>query len=279
MDKLLLCTDMDRTIIPNGHQPEHPRARETFHQLCNLPGLRLAYVTGRDLVLTQEAIEAYQLPMPAFAITDVGTKIYQQKAGDWQELVAWQQEIAADWGGKSHADLKTALVDLAELTLQEPSKQNDFKLSYYVGLDVDQQVLLAEVHERFLKLGVRASLIWSIDEPQGVGLLDVLPQNATKMHGIEFLGKYLGYSTDEILFAGDSGNDLMVMASPIRSILVANADAATKEQAFALAEENGVLDTLYLAKADVFLLGGNYSAGVLQGVAHFAPTMVSSLHI
>ena len=40
------------------------------------------------------AIEAYQLPMPAFTITDVGTKIYQQKAGGWRELVAGQEEIA-----------------------------------------------------------------------------------------------------------------------------------------------------------------------------------------
>ncbi len=279
MDKLLLCTDMDRTIIPNGHQPEHPRAREMFHQLCNLPEIRLVYVTGRDLVLTREAIEAYQLPMPAFTITDVGTKIYQQKAGGWRELVAWQEEIAADWGGKSHAELKNALAGLEELTLQESSKQNDFKLSYYVGLDIDQRDLLARVHQRFRKLGVHASLIWSIDEPQGVGLLDVLPQNATKMHGIEFLGKFLGYSTDEILFAGDSGNDLLVMGSSIRSILVANADEDTKERAFALAEDNGVLETLYLAKEGDFPLGGNYSAGVLQGVAHFAPNVVGSLRL
>jgi len=279
MHRLLLCTDMDRTIIPNGRQPEHPRARETFRQLCNLPGLRLAYVTGRDLLLTRQAIEEYNLPMPAFAITDVGTKIYMQNDGRWQEMVTWQHEIAVDWGGKSHADLKHALQDLEELTLQEASKQNDFKLSYYVELEVDQQSLLARVHKRFTKLGVNASLIWSVDEPAGIGLLDVLPQNATKMHGIEFLGKFLEYSNEEILFAGDSGNDLMVMASPIRSILVANADFETKEQALQLAEHNGVLDTLYLAKPDFFPLGGNYAAGVLQGVQYFAPSFISSLQL
>ena len=279
MDRLLLCTDMDRTIIPNGHQPEHPLAREAFQRLCNLPGLKLAYVTGRDLSLARQAIEAYQLPLPAFAITDVGSKIYALKEGVWQEMVSWQQQIAADWAGKSHADLKNALQDLKELRLQEPSKQNDFKLSYYVDLKVEQKELLARVQRRLLGIGVQVSLIWSIDEPQEIGLLDVLPQNATKVHGVEFLGQFLGYSTDEILFAGDSGNDLMVMGSPIRSILVANADFETKEQALQLAESNGVLDTLYLAKPDTFPLGGNYAAGVLQGVQYFAPSFISSLQI
>ncbi|MEJ2621733.1 MAG: haloacid dehalogenase, partial [Candidatus Thiodiazotropha sp.] len=32
--KLLLCTDLDRTLIPNGSQPESAGAREAFKQLC-----------------------------------------------------------------------------------------------------------------------------------------------------------------------------------------------------------------------------------------------------
>ncbi|MGD9948083.1 MAG: haloacid dehalogenase, partial [Desulfobulbus sp.] len=64
--------------------------------------------------------------------------------------------------------------------------------------------------------------------------------------------------------------------SSIRSILVANADAETKEKAVQLARENGVLDTLYLARPEAFPLGGNYSAGVLQGVAFFAPQIVNA---
>ena len=29
-ERLLLCTDLDRTLIPNGPQPESPRARAAF---------------------------------------------------------------------------------------------------------------------------------------------------------------------------------------------------------------------------------------------------------
>lgn len=279
MPRLLLCTDMDRTIIPNGHQAEHPLARERFARLCSLPEICLVYVTGRDLALTEQAIVRYQLPLPAYAITDVGTKIYEHREGCWYELFRWRDQIIVDWAGKSHARLKTALADLFELRLQEPDKQKECKLSYYVELSANREALFAGIDERLQRMGVNASLIWSIDELRKTGLLDILPRNATKKHGIEFLASRLGYRYEEILFAGDSGNDLPVMGSAIRSILVANADAATKRDAERLARENNVWDSLYLADSDSFALGGNYAAGVLQGVIHFAPCLARAVEL
>lgn len=58
----------------------------------------------------------------------------------------------------------------------------------------------------------------------------MLPRNATKLHGIEFLQQRLGYGHSEVIFAGDSGNDLPVLVSPIPSVLVANASAELKQQ-------------------------------------------------
>jgi len=275
--RLLLCTDMDRTVIPNGRQPEHPQAREQFRRLCALPAVTLVYVSGRHLQLVEQAIADYQLPQPDYAITDVGTKIYRREQAAWTGMDAWQQQIAGDWRGKSHHQLQQTLSRFPELILQEQSKQNDFKLSYYLSLDADRERLLRQVDEQLNQLGVAASLIWSVDEPARVGLLDVLPRNATKLHGIEFLQQSLGYAAQEVIFAGDSGNDLPVLGSSIRSILVANAEAEVKQQALQLAERNGYPDTLFLAQPDTFPLGGNYSAGVLQGIAYFAPEMTRQL--
>jgi hypothetical protein len=58
---------------------------------------------------------------------------------------------------------------------------------------------------------------------------------------------------------------------------VANADAATQQQALQLARENNVEESLYLATDTSFPLGGNYSAGVLQGVGYFAPEVMAAL--
>lgn len=278
-NRLLLCSDLDRTIIPNGHQPEHPEARERFRQLCSFPEVSLVYVTGRHQQLVRQAIEQYSLPTPDFAVTDVGTRVYRIISTEWHEMLDWQQQIATDWQGKTHTQLQETLSVFPQLVLQEQGKQNDFKLSYYVPLDVDRDEIFAGVESQLKQLGVAASLIWSVDEPEQVGLLDILPRNATKLHGIEFLQRQLGYSREELIFAGDSGNDLPVLASPIRSILVANAEQQIKLQARQLVKQNRCLETLYQARQDNFPLGGNYSAGVLQGVIFYVPELGAKLRL
>ena len=279
MGRLLLCCDLDRTVIPNGDQPEHPGAREHFSALCALPELSLVYVSGRHLQLVQQAIENYNLPAPDYVISDVGTRIYRRFEGECDEVLSWNKRISGDWHGKTHGQLLQALSRFPELQPQEQSKQNDFKLSYYLALDEDREKILKTVAECLIQLGVEASLIWSIDEPEQIGLLDILPRNATKLHAIKFLQQRLGYGPDEVIFAGDSGNDLPVLASPIRSVLVANAEADIRQQAQQLAERNGCSDALYLAREDNFPLGGNYSAGILQGVAFFAPEIGKKLNL
>jgi len=106
-----------------------------------------------------------------------------------------------------------------------------------------------------------------------------LPCNATKLHAIEYLQQLLGYSRNQLIFAGDGGNDLEVFTSPIYSIVVANANQQIKEQAIQLTKQNNSVKTLYLAQEDNFPLGGNYSAGVLQGVLFFAPEFGAKLKL
>ena len=72
---LLVCTDLDRTLLPNGPQPESPRARRLFHRLAERPEVTIAYVTGRDRQLLLDAISSYDLPWPDYAVGDVGANI------------------------------------------------------------------------------------------------------------------------------------------------------------------------------------------------------------
>ncbi|MDX1824434.1 MAG: HAD-IIB family hydrolase [Thiohalomonadales bacterium] len=268
--RLLLCTDMDRTIIPNGKQPESVDARFQLAEFCHRPEVKLVYVTGRHQALVQQAIDQYGLPDPDFVITDVGTKIYRVGSGEWLEWSSWEKEIDRDWNGCSHSMLRDLLQDVEALRLQEGTKQNTHKLSYYLSLAVDKEVILREVDQRLKQKGVRASLVWSIDEAEAIGLLDVLPMNATKLHAIEFLQQQLGYERHEVVFSGDSGNDLPVLVSGVRSVLVANADEALKREAAALAEDKGNSNSLYQAKP-IDGANGNYASGILQGIWYFVP--------
>lgn len=269
--RLLLCTDMDRTIIPNGVQPEHPEARKRFSRFCLFPEVVLAYVTGRHLELVQQAIKNYELPTPEFIISDVGSKIYHSRGKHWHPLSEWEQDIDRDWNGRNHQQIKQLFEDIVGLQLQEISKQNTHKLSYYLPLYTDHDEIIKQMQIRLEKENINASLIWSIDEPKGIGLLDVLPKNATKLHALEFLQSQLGFSAHEVVFAGDSGNDLMVLSSEVQSVLVANASEDVRRAAQQLAEQNGRLKTLYLAGSAKLGMDGNYSAGVLEGIWHFVP--------
>ena len=93
MNHVLLCTDLDRTLLPNGSQPESPGARALFHQLASHEQLTLAYVSGRDRALVEAAIEQYQLPRPDYVIADVGTSIYTVSGDEWQFWPTWHRLI------------------------------------------------------------------------------------------------------------------------------------------------------------------------------------------
>jgi sucrose-6F-phosphate phosphohydrolase len=274
-DALLICTDLDRTLIPNGPQSESSHAREHFTVLAARPEVTLAYVSGRHRALVEKAIGNYCLPLPDFVVGDVGTTIYHVGADrDWQRQTAWEAGIAQDWAGRSRADLRLLLHDLTDLRPQESAKQNDYKLSYYVPLHSDRDALSAVIRHRFESAGVNASLIWSVDDPQGIGLLDILPARASKYHAVKALMEMHDFDCGNTVFCGDSGNDIEVLASPIPAVLVANAQPDVRALARRLADETGHGERLYIARGDFMGMNGNYSAGMLEGIAHFHPPTI-----
>jgi sucrose-6-phosphatase len=270
-DEVVLCTDLDRTVIPNGDQPESPLARPLLRRFAARPESTLVYVSGRDRGLLQDAIRDYDLPVPDYAIGDVGTTIYRVRGEDWQPLGAWSREIAPDWKGAERTELAERLQGIDGLRLQEAEKQNDFKLSYYGPEDPRPDALLAEARRRLEAEGIRASLIWSIDEQAHCGLLDVLPASANKRHAIRFLMRERGFADRQTVFAGDSGNDLEVLVSGMQAVLVRNAPREVREEAERRVTEAGHAERLYLARGGFLGMNGNYSAGVLEGLAHFLP--------
>ena len=250
---LLICTDLDRTLIPNGPQPESPGARERFAALTGREDVALAYVSGRHRALVLEAIADYDLPRPDFVIGDVGTSLYRVQAdAEWSPWNDWEAHIGSDWAGASVEDLKGLLAGVPHLRLQEPSKQGRYKLSFYAPPDADSGGLVEEVRGRLADQGIGASLIWSLDELAGVGLLDLLPERATKYHAIEFLLGQEGFDIERTLFSGDSGNDLEPLTSPLPAVLVANASPNVREEAIRIARERGLAERLYCAGGGFF---------------------------
>jgi hypothetical protein len=293
-ERYLICTDLDRTLIPNGPQPEPPGARKRFAALTARPEITLAYVSGRHRALIEEAIVSYRLPIPDFVIGDVGTTLYRIQAEPlppagarrgprdawkltWTQLDLWEAEIARDWAGHTHDELRGALRAVPTLRLQERGKQNRFKLSFYLPLYVEVDELSAAVSKCLDALGIRYRLVWSVDDVADIGLLDVLPERASKLHAIEYLMRLENLALRDTVFCGDSGNDLEVLASRVPAVLVANSRPDVQDLALELAEEAGTLQQLYVATGGYLGMNGNYAGGMLEGIVHYHPRIADWL--
>lgn len=268
---LLLCSDLDGTLIPDGRAPESPRARSLFRQLAEPPGICLAYATGRDPALVERALEETGLPEPRLLLGDVGSSIYLRADGRWLLVEDYWAHIAADWRGQLGADVLGLLQDIAGLSPQEPAKQAPFKASFYAAPGTDARAVVAEVRVRLDRQALRSSVIWSVDADGRTGLLDVLPARADKRQAILFLRDWLKAPPGRTLFAGDSGNDLAVLGTEMPSVLVGNAEPSVRAAAVAAARAAGYQDRLYLARGGYRGMNGNYAGGVLEGVVHFVP--------
>ena len=271
LQNILICSDLDRTIIPNGYQEESANARPVFRQLAEHPNIYLAYVSGRDKKLILDAIEEFYLPMPDYAIGDVGTTLYRVINGNWQLLDDWSYEIGLDWKGLGRDKLSEFFGDMEEIRLQEPEKQNQYKLSFYTAQNVDYQQLIKKIRAVLAKKGVRASIIWSVDETSANGLLDIIPARANKLHAIQFLMQQERFSEDRMVFAGDSGNDLDVLTSGLQAILVKNAMDEVRKEAIETLSGKHMTNRLYLPKGNFYGMNGNYAAGLIEGLVHFVP--------
>lgn len=274
-ERLLISTDLDRTLIPNGPQPESSPARQLFAHLAGRAEVSLVYISGRDHKLINKAIRNFCLPVPDYVIGDVGSSMYEISTdGHWDPVKKWQEEIAADWQGHLPETLIQSLSGLQPLRLQEPAKQNRFKISYYVPIQTDFDELKKAIHERLAEYDLRCNLVCSVDEPSAIGLLDILPQHAGKLNALRALMQRLGFDNTNTVFCGDSGNDMEVLTSDIDAVLVANAMPEVRAAASERVHQNGLEKQLYVARGDFMQMNGNYSAGMLEGIAHYHPPVI-----
>lgn len=267
----LLAVDLDRTLLPNGASEEDTAARPLLAALVADRGLTLAYVTGRRLELVEAALAEYALPRPDHVLADVGTSLYAPDGVGWALSRAWADRLAQDWGGRGARELAPLFAGEAELSLQEPEAQGAFKLSFFTPVATDAQALISRMQATLAQHGLRAAVVHSVDEAAAVGLVDVLPACGTKLQGLEFLMDLRRLTAEDIVFCGDSGNDLEVLVSALPAVLVANADEELRARVLEGAKRAGLSHRLYTARGGLLGMNGNYAAGILEGWVHFHP--------
>lgn len=256
----VLATDLDGTLIPDG--PHTAQALSHLSRELRQHAMQLIFVTGRHLNSVQQAIVEYELPAPDWILCDVGTSIYQRLPnGDWHASTPFQHQLESISQSIAAAEVVSQLGPLPYLTLQEPEKQNTYKLSYY-GSAANSAEIEIDLRARLSSLNIPYGVTASIDPFTGEGLFDLLPQGVSKAYALYWWLKEQEILPECILYAGDSGNDSAVFLSGIPCIIVDNAPAQLKAEVLQHHKAQGWRARLYIAAE-------KSTQGVLAGVRYF----------
>lgn len=236
--RAILFSDIDNTLTGSRDAAERFaawRARERR--------VGFAVATGRSLQEAQNVLARWRLPEPDIFITSVGSEIYRRGAERrLDQDQGYAAHIAVGWDAGA---IEGALAGMAGLRLQDPVEQRAFKRSYFAA----HPSVADAVAVRLAEAGIDAHVIFS----HGM-LLDVLPARAGKGAALRWCAAELDMSEDSCVAAGDSGNDLDMLAVSGRSIVVAN--RTTELEAIT-------------SQRHVYVAAASHADGVLEGLAHF----------
>ena len=262
----ILATDLDRTLLPNGSWQADSEAIKLFNELTQKNGVVVVYVTGRNLQLTEKAIREFGVRYPDVLCSDVGTSIRKYKNGMWTFDEGWVAHIKRTSPRWNADAIKELLAGIDGMREQESEHLNPFKQSYYVD-HAKREEVLREVDER-VKGKFDEVIIYSFDSQDGKGLLDLLPQSATKQTALEYVAEEFGADKEEVVFCGDSGNDIFPLTAGFSGVLVRNADDQLVENIKQAMADNPDLK-IYFARGNFKGLSGYYTSGVIEGACHY----------
>jgi sucrose-phosphate synthase len=238
----LFASDIDGTLIL---QEQGNPGLEELHRLLaeRSTDLAFALASGRSKSLIMEVVTEFDLPMPDFLVAAVGSEIYYSSHGSFHKDKAWSNYLNWRWG---RAAIVNNLRSVGWLELQEEEGQNAHKVSYYYDpakFDLDQ------LRHMLLKYWSNLSVIPSHDR-----FLDILPKRASKEKALSYICKKWAIPRSKVITAGDSGNDLDMLTSGTKGIVVGN---KAKD-----------LDHLKPQK-NLYLAHGFAAEGIIEGFKHF----------
>lgn len=262
----ILATDLDRTLLPNGSWPADPGAIDLFNDLTRKQEVLVVYVTGRNLDLTERAIGEFGIRYPDVLIGDVGTSIRRYGKDGWQSDEGWNRHVRRTSPRWNADAVRGAVSGLDGLVEQEREHCGPFKQSYYV--DHNRKEIVLDAVDRRVKGRFDEVIVYSFDSQSGDGLLDFLPQSATKQTALEYIAGEFGVEKSEVVFCGDSGNDIFPLTAGFCGVLVRNADEQLVESVKQAAETNPEI-RFYHAHGSFKGLNGFYASGVIEGAYHY----------
>ncbi len=257
----IVATDLDRTLLPNGPHPDDG-ALPLFKKLITQNQITPIFVTARRLESVQRVLQEYDLPTPEAIIASVGSAIYFRENSQFIAYHDWPTTIQKRAQGWQRESIFEALKSFSELVLQKEEEQNPFKLSYYLyGLEKFETVTPLIMQRVATLCGKDAEITLSKDFNADLTYIDIMPTSVSKLTALQFLQEKMKFTQKQLLFAGDSGNDMTIILSHFDAILVGNAEESLKKKA----QQQKKRGKLYLPSG-IHGLNGNYTSGILEAL-------------
>jgi sucrose-6F-phosphate phosphohydrolase len=237
----LFSSDLDGTVA--GDPVATRRFAEAWNALPRSTRPVLCFNTGRPVDDARDFVREIGLPTPDYVIGGVGTEIFETAIDCL--LPDYHDSFSGHWDLRTIESIVGAFPGIEQ---QPPRYLHPYKSSWYLHDASKEQV--ADLEKQLSDAGLNAIVVYSSDRD-----LDVLPADANKGNALRWLAARLSVEPDEILVAGDSGNDTSMFFIPgARGIVVGNGRAELIE---AVAGQN------------VYHAHGHTADGVIEGFLHF----------
>ena len=238
IDKFII-SDIDHTLL--GDDEAVQKFVSVIEKMHHKIGFAVA--TGRTVYSASEVLVQNKVPLPDVIISSVGSEIYYNYKGDLIFSKGWEAHISHQWNRNKIVEL---LKQFDFLNYQEESTQRKYKISYYTE---DKPDNIEKINDALIKNKLKANVIFSHGQ-----FLDILPYRASKGKAIRYLSYRWNIPYENILVAGDSGNDKEMLKGELLGVIVSN---YSKE-----------LDSLKGGKR-IYFASRPYAGGIIDGIRHY----------
>ena len=240
-----MATDLDGTFLPPDKL--HDCAQLYRLLLEHRERIALIFVTGRGFESILTLLDDPAIPMPDYIIADVGGTLLRRQGDGFAPILPLQDELTQGWPGREQILASARQID--GLHFQEVPQE------YRCSFTFEHESARLQAQDLAQSLGL--DHLVSANK-----YFDFLPRGVSKGSSLMRLLSAEGLSPDKVLTAGDTLNDLSLMRTGLKGVVVGNAEKALKD-AVLQDRMNGLLMPVHLARAAGPL-------GILEAIRHHA---------
>jgi sucrose-6-phosphatase len=203
----LLAADIDGTLL--GDETGEALLHEFIADQDGL--VTLAYITGRARSSVLNLIEGGSLPRPRFICGEVGTEIFDMDDPDNVIGEAYAAQAASNWDVEEI--YKLGLGDGIRPQVFEQG-QPRFQAGFHWDASDDSLRMFTDRFSHVDHVYI---------QPSYNEFIDVFPASLGKGSAARFLQQQLGLTREQVVIAGDSGNDRQMFETEFKGIIPVNA--------------------------------------------------------